>query len=139
LLRVLREPDDVTSSARQQVLSSDMRLGLNPHVYVLRLNSDVTRVVDLLRAHQPPDESIHCPTVVATRRASEDEIQAVRISPLSAEFLSLCDGRATVDEILHKFAPECPTVGSLTGWDVATEALRMAYRNRLVRASCSAA
>lgn len=139
LLRVLREPDDITSSARQQVLSSDMRLGLNPHVYVLRLTSDVTRVVDLLRAHQPPDESIHRPTIVATRRASEDEIQAIRISPLSAEFLSLCDGRATVDEILHKFAPECPTVGSLTGWDVATEALRMAYRNRLVRASCSAA
>ncbi|MGO4879818.1 MAG: B12-binding domain-containing radical SAM protein [Bryobacteraceae bacterium] len=134
LLCVLREEAPENLPTAGNVLESDMRVALNPHVYVLHLDGDVTRVVELLRAHQPPDESIRRPVIVATRRASEDEIQALRISPLSAEFLALCDGAATVDEILERFAPQCPAIGSLSPWDVATEALRLAYRNKLIRA-----
>ncbi|MGC9949135.1 MAG: radical SAM protein [Bryobacteraceae bacterium] len=133
LLEVIREEPYGSRTADVKVLASDMRLGLNPHVYVLHLDSDVTRVVELLRAHHPPDESIHRPAIVATRGVSEDEIEVVRISPLTAEFLELCDGSLTVDEALQRFAPRCTPVGSLTAWDMATCALQRTYRNKLVR------
>jgi radical SAM superfamily enzyme YgiQ (UPF0313 family) len=137
LLRVLREEPGEVSPTTLKVLESDMRLSLNPHVYVLHLVSDVTRVVELLRRRQPPDESIRRPAIVATRRVSEDEIEVIRIAPLTARFLELCDGNLTVDDVLHRFAPMCTPrtpVGSLTAWDVATRALQMTYRRKLIRA-----
>jgi radical SAM superfamily enzyme YgiQ (UPF0313 family) len=133
LLQVIREEPGESLTANVKVLESDVRLALRPHVYVLRLASDVTRVVELLRAHQPPDESVHRPALVATRRVSEDEIEVVKISPLTAEFLELCDGRLTVDDVLHRFAAMCTPVGSLTAWDMATCALRMTYQRKLIQ------
>jgi radical SAM superfamily enzyme YgiQ (UPF0313 family) len=133
LLRVLREETGEAPPATLKVLESDMRLGLNPHVYVLRLDSDATRVVELLRERQPADESIHRPAITATRRVSEDEIEVISISPLTAEFLELCDGNSTVDDVLHQFAAKCTPVGSLTAWDVATRALQMTYQRNLIR------
>jgi len=134
LLRVIREEPGESRPANVKVLDSDMLLARNPHVYVLRLARDVSRVVEMLRAHQPPDESIRRPAIAATRRVSEDEIEVVRVSPLTAEFLELCDGTLTVDEVLHRFARLCTPVGSLTAWDVATCALQRTYRAKLVRA-----
>jgi hypothetical protein len=120
--------------AAVDVLESDMRLGPPAHVYVLRLDSDVTRAVELLRRRQPPDESIHCPAIVATRPVTGDEIETLRISPLTAEFLELCDGNSTVDDVLHRFAANCTPLGSLTTWDVAIHALQMTYERKLIRA-----
>jgi hypothetical protein len=46
-----------------------MRLGLNPHVYVLHLDSDVNpRRGIASRAHHPPDESIHRPAIAVSKK-----------------------------------------------------------------------
>jgi hypothetical protein len=70
---------------------------------------------------------------VTTRRVSEDEIEVIGISPLTARFLELCDGSLTADEVLRRFAEMCTPAGSLTAWDMATRALQMMYRRRLIR------
>ena len=87
----------------------------------------------MLRGRQPPDESIHRPAITATRRVSEDEIEVIALSPLTAEFLELCDGNLTVDDVLRQFAAKCTPLGSLTAWDVATRALQMTYQRNLIR------
>jgi len=134
LRAVLRVDTGDAPPSNLKVLESDMRLGLNPHVYVLHLASDVTRVVELLRAQQPADASIYHPAIVATRRVTEDEIEVIKISPLAAEFLELCDGSLTVDEVLHRFEARCTPVGTLTAWEIATRALQKAYKTKLLRA-----
>jgi radical SAM superfamily enzyme YgiQ (UPF0313 family) len=133
LREVLQEDAGDAAPGTLQVLESDMPLGLNPHVYVLRLDSDCTRVVELLRQREPADGSIHRPAIVATRRVTEDEIEVIRIAPLTARFLELCDGTLTVDEVLHRFAEMCTPAGSLTAWDLATRALQKTYRSKLIR------
>ncbi len=135
LMQVIR-PQAVgrVSAQRLEVLESDMRLALEPHVYLLRLDGDVGRVTKLLEAQAQPDASIHRPTVVATRLVSDEEVEVVEVPPLVAEFLGLCDGRSTVDEVLHRFAAVCQPVGRLNAWDVAEYALQTVYRGKLIRA-----
>ena len=134
-----RENGGPAPAAELEVLESDMRLALAPHVYLLRLNGDLNRVTELLAAHALPDESIHRPTIVATRLISEEDVEVVEVPPLSAQFLGLCDGRATVDEVLRDFAAGCTPVGGMSAWDVATYALQTVYQGKLVRAIDAAA
>jgi radical SAM superfamily enzyme YgiQ (UPF0313 family) len=133
LLAVLREQCCLRGPQNFEVLQSDMRLELETHVYILHLNSDPARVAELLRTHQPADDSIDRPSTVATR-ATGDEVQVVKLTPLAAQMLAMCDGSLTVDEVLDRFASACQPVGRLSSQDVAEYALQTLYQRKLIRA-----
>jgi radical SAM superfamily enzyme YgiQ (UPF0313 family) len=119
---------------RVEILESDMLLDLDSHVHLLRLNGDVNRVVELLQAGLPPDESVHRPVIVATRMMTPEDVDVNEVPPLLAAFLELCDGTATVDEVLCRFESLCRPVGGMSSRDLAEYALQSAYEKKLIRA-----
>ncbi len=133
LLQNLRQPSQAGPATPISEIHSDMRLALEEYTYLLQIDGDVARVVELLERNQPSDDSIYRPTWVTTRIDSTGEVELLHLPYLGAKFLSLCDGSNSVDTVLREFSGVCSSQTDMPPWDVATAALRVMHRDRLVR------
>ena len=79
-------------------LSPDSRPQLHPAIRVIQLDADYQEIIRRLRSRQElNDVQEKRVTLVIT------PTQVVQLSPLSAELLSLCQGRHTIKEITEEF------------------------------------
>jgi hypothetical protein len=73
-------------------------------------------------------EKIHLAT-----RLKKSQAEIVRIPPLAAEILRLCNGKRTMSAILTTFAKRHPTVDAMSGSKACLYGLNLLNEQRLIR------
>jgi radical SAM superfamily enzyme YgiQ (UPF0313 family) len=68
------------------------------------LNADYSKIILCLRRKGRLDKVRECKVTLVTRENPEKRVEVLQLSPLSAELLSLCDGKRTVSEIADEFS-----------------------------------
>jgi hypothetical protein len=101
-------------------------------VRVLNVNADVKEIIESLRAKEKLHAAIRRPTVLATRRCCDNEVELLRIPSLSAQLLSLCDGRSSVREIIEQFSERNPTFAAEQADQLCLYGLRLLGQSALI-------
>jgi hypothetical protein len=124
----------VPETALPKIARSDMRVALEEGVFLLDLQGDVKRAVDMLQKGVRSDGSIRRPTKVMVHAiADTDEVDIVEMTPAVAEFLAFCKADACVDEVLTRFAATFGDFEGIKAWDIAVHGLRTLYKRKLIR------
>ncbi len=101
-------------------------------VRVLNVDADVKEIIDGLRAKEKLDPAIRRPTVLATRQSRDDGVELLRIPSLSAQLLSLCDGRSSIREIMTQFSQRDSTFDEGEADQVCLYGLRLLGQSALI-------
>jgi radical SAM superfamily enzyme YgiQ (UPF0313 family) len=129
-------PGDDSAAPSSPVITSDMLVSVARQVYPLRLKGNMKRAIELLREKSAPDDSLRrASTVVVQSIPGKDRFRLVEITPALADFLDLCDGRASVDEALTSYAAKAGDFEGIPAWQVAVQAMRTLHRRKLIRFS----
>jgi radical SAM superfamily enzyme YgiQ (UPF0313 family) len=73
-------------------------------VHITELDADYHEIVKQLREKQPLNRVVKREVTLVTRLTQNRGTEVLQLSPLSAELLRLCEGKATVAEIAGKLA-----------------------------------
>jgi radical SAM superfamily enzyme YgiQ (UPF0313 family) len=114
---------DLDSPSETVTLDSVPRLAEG--VRVFNVDADVKEIIDCLRAKERLDPAIRRPTLLATRQSCENGVELLRIPSLSAQLLSLCDGRSSIREIMTQFSQRESTIDEGEADQVCLYGLRL--------------
>ena len=78
---------------------------LAPGVRLIRLKADYHQALACLRNRKPLNAVPGGRVILAARDAGEDKLQVLKLSPLSAQILALCDGTRNVRQIARRLRP----------------------------------
>jgi B12 binding domain/Radical SAM superfamily len=101
-------------------------------VRVFNVDADVKEIIDGLRAKERLDPAIRRPTLLATRLSCDDGVELLRIPSLSAQLLSLCDGRSSIREIMTQFSERDSTFDKGEAGQVCLYGLRLLGQSALI-------
>jgi B12 binding domain/Radical SAM superfamily len=101
-------------------------------VRVFKVDADVKEIIDCLRAKERLDPAIRRPTLLATRQSSDNGVELLRIPSLSAQLLSLCDGRNSIREIMTQFSERESTFDEGEADQVCLYGLRLLGQSALI-------
>jgi radical SAM superfamily enzyme YgiQ (UPF0313 family) len=121
---------DLNSPSETVTLDSVPRLAEG--VRVFNVDADVKEIIDCLRAKERLDPAIRRPTLLATRQSCENGVELLRIPSLSAQLLSLCDGRSSIREIMTQFSQRDPTFDEGEADQVCLYGLRLLGQSALI-------
>jgi len=122
---------DLDSPSETVTLDSVPRLAEG--VRVLNVDADVKEIIDCLRAKEKLHPAIRRPTVLATRQSCDNGVELLRIPCLSAQLLSLCDGRSSIREIITQFSERYYTFSEGDADQVCLYGLRLLGQSALIR------
>jgi hypothetical protein len=121
---------DLDSPSETVTLDSVPRLAEG--VRVFNVDADVKEIIDGLRAKERLDPAIRRPTWLATRQSCDNGVELLRIPSLSAQLLSLCDGRSSIREIMTQFSQRDSTIDEGEADQVCLYGLRLLGQSALI-------
>src|SRR5437870_10069908 len=95
-----RDETPAGSAAPYLVMGPEVIPRMAEGVRLARLSSDYCRVIRYLRKKSRLGRIPIGPADVVARRRHDNRIEVLRLSPLSAQLLRLCDGARSVEEIV---------------------------------------
>jgi hypothetical protein len=76
---------------------------VGPGVRVIELSADCCEAIDCLKSGRSPEGIARQPVIVADRQLAAGGVQLLRLTPLAAALMRLCDGKRTLHEIASVF------------------------------------
>jgi hypothetical protein len=134
LLRSLTRRQERGRKISSPAINNKVRVDLAKNLFFLELAGDYARVISLLQQSLPPDSSIHHPSFILGKISPENgQCEMFLVQPAVATFLSLCDGQASLKQVLTRFAEKFGKIEDIPAREVAEYALQSLHQQKLLR------
>jgi radical SAM superfamily enzyme YgiQ (UPF0313 family) len=102
-------------------------------VRVMKLKTDVNRVIECLRTQTRPLQEMRQPTTLVIRQLSCGDSKLTLIPKLSAQILEMCDGRKRVKDIVNEFCGEASEIEGIPSRAVCLRGLGLLGESGIIR------
>jgi hypothetical protein len=121
------------SDDMDEPLAPHSRPQLHPGIDVISLSADYQEIARRLRQRGPLFDIPDRPVTLAIRRTGAGPAEVRQLSPLSAELLTLCQGRLTVEEIAAEFLERKLEVPGIPANKVCLAGIEILRQQGLIR------
>jgi radical SAM superfamily enzyme YgiQ (UPF0313 family) len=126
------------SNDAEERISLESYPHLLPGVSLIQLNVDYQEILQRLRQRRDLSDLPQSAVTLAVRRTEGKPVELLRLTPLSAELLQLCDGSRTVGEIAAEFLLRNMGIAGIPPDKMCLAGIELLRQQRLVACSSQA-